>query len=528
MVNCANFAIICSYKFLNVSVPMLSVRQLFLLLSTLYVLLLFIALLISRSLWFYPAELNLQLERQQQEVRSVETILRLTNDSLLDYTQKNAEWIEHMNIPLQQISRNKLLNSSYVNADIVILLDNQKHPLLTIEYDGAQTKYHAVLEHYLPNLNTQAEQDYIFIHDKLFAVAIAPVQSSKQPTNKGWMILLKTIDESFFRSLEEISQLRIKPLLPSEAQLPHLSIATPLSQPVSQFQRCLMNQQEIAVLCFELSPIQGAKPEFLDKQAFSMFAFIVFAPLLLFAIFLSVLLKPLDRGINLIKESGEKDELRDIDFTYWLPIKELKDFKNTYNAMIRMVQRQQKQLEQLSNTDKLTNIPNRRAFDQHLADTWSRLSRQRRSASIALVMVDIDYFKPYNDYYGHQQGDNALQLVAQALAGLARRTDEIVARFGGEEFALIVFIENDYELEQFRARLNSAIAKLKIEHEKSTVNDYLTVSSGIAWLQNPGVWLENHLPENWIEEADKALYLAKNNGRNTQEVSIINELLSFN
>ena len=515
---------------------MFSIRQLFLFLSATYVLLLLISLLIARSLWFYPNELALQLERQQQELNSVNSVLTLLTQNLNTRATDYGLWLNALESDFAYLSADKVFQLLPQDVDAAIIFDTEKMPLMGIKQAGSFQK--AQIEHselkaqhqrlkaqYQSTFKDHASTDYVLLSDNLYLASIVPIHSQDSARIKGWVVLLKHLNDKLWPALESVSQLHITPVSLAQSSAPYINLSAPLSRPLAHYQRCLYNEAGAPLLCLHIRHTEGTSPAFLDQQGVAIFAFIILVPLVLFLIFLNILLKPLYRGIGLLQESGKNNILKPIDFQYWLPITEFKQFKETYNNIVHMALKQQQQLQLLSNTDKLTDIPNRRAFDQHFTHTWNRL--KRRDLSMALVMIDIDFFKPYNDFYGHQQGDKALQLVAQALSSLARRTDEICARFGGEEFVLIVFIENEEELEQFKQRLNFVIEKLKIEHSQSNIGAHLTVSAGIAWLQNSGSWVENYLADDWLKAADKALYQAKSSGRNTQSTLMFNERNPF-
>ncbi len=166
------------------------------------------------------------------------------------------------------------------------------------------------------------------------------------------------------------------------------------------------------------------------------------------------------------------------------------------------------EMKQLSITDELTQIANRRRFNQVLAQEWHRM--QRESHLLAVILIDIDCFKLYNDHYGHQAGDRCLQKVAQVLAEGVRRSGDFVARYGGEEFVIIVPNCAREQVEILTTRLQDQLAKLCLEHAKSVVSDYVTMSLGVAIGQPSG----EHLPEQIFADADQALYQAKSQGRN--------------
>ena len=165
-------------------------------------------------------------------------------------------------------------------------------------------------------------------------------------------------------------------------------------------------------------------------------------------------------------------------------------------------------LELLSNIDGLTQIANRRRFNDYLLLQWQQ--HQREQKLLALILVDIDYFKFYNDAYGHQGGDDCLIQVAQAIAKVPQRVVDLVARYGGEEFAVIL-PNTDIEGALIIAEsIKQAIADLASPHQGSQVSDRVTLSLGVASLIPT---IEQSL-EILIAHADEALYDAKKQGRN--------------
>jgi len=172
------------------------------------------------------------------------------------------------------------------------------------------------------------------------------------------------------------------------------------------------------------------------------------------------------------------------------------------------LQEANRKLEILALLDGLTQISNRRSFDQFLEQEWLRL--RRSGQSIALILLDVDYFKNYNDTYGHQLGDECLIKISQTLQNTVCRPADMVARYGGEEFAIILSDTDESGAIVVAQNVHEAIAQLKIPHTTSKVNDYVTVSIGIASLI-PHI---SFTPEYLIQLADQALYQAKQGGRN--------------
>lgn len=159
-------------------------------------------------------------------------------------------------------------------------------------------------------------------------------------------------------------------------------------------------------------------------------------------------------------------------------------------------------------TDSLTGIYNRRFFDEHCKMALGQAKRNRLPLSV--FMVDIDFFKQYNDHYGHIEGDRALTLVATTLKSQASRATDVVARYGGEEFVLILPNLAQEKAEQFAEKLRRAVWNLAIPHSKSSIYNQLTISVGFC----AGVPDGDCGIANFLDNADTALYRAKKNGRN--------------
>lgn len=173
------------------------------------------------------------------------------------------------------------------------------------------------------------------------------------------------------------------------------------------------------------------------------------------------------------------------------------------------------ELQKLVNLDGLTQIANRRCFDERIMYEWQRLHREQRPLS--LLMFDVDYFKRYNDCYGHQLGDDCLIKIAQAVEILLCRATDLVARYGGEEFIVILPNTNIEGAIAVAERIHAAIADLKIPHQCSDVKDFVSVSMGIV-SDIPNL---ERSPCVLINQADQALYHAKQKGRNQSVVFTI-------
>lgn len=169
------------------------------------------------------------------------------------------------------------------------------------------------------------------------------------------------------------------------------------------------------------------------------------------------------------------------------------------------LKRQSDTLRELTLTDALTGVANRRSFNDAIDNEWRRCARGRSTLSV--IMIDIDHFKLYNDTYGHQAGDACLKQVAHAMLHCAGRTPDLVARYGGEEFVVLLPQVGAAGAETVAQRILESVAELDIPH---TIGRRVSVSLGVATVL-PG---EAGAPEQLLRAADRALYQAKEDGRN--------------
>jgi diguanylate cyclase (GGDEF)-like protein len=266
-----------------------------------------------------------------------------------------------------------------------------------------------------------------------------------------------------------------------------LSIALPL----------LSRSSKAAILIIMLIAVIVALPRLVVfLPIFFAFAIGVYAPLLLAAPFLDF--ETLHMVLVILVVVGA---------TLWASASEVR--KILIDVLLKQISS-----EQASWEDRLTGIGNRRSFDTNMATTWAQASRAK--VPLSLMMVDVDFFKKFNDSYGHQAGDDCLRQVASALDSCARRTGDSVTRYGGEEFAVVLFHTPLNEARNISDSMLTAVQKLNIRHAQST-HEIVTISMGIATIVPT---IENNIQQ-LIEEADKALYRAKENGRNRAEWQIL-------
>lgn len=189
--------------------------------------------------------------------------------------------------------------------------------------------------------------------------------------------------------------------------------------------------------------------------------------------------------------------------------------QRTYAELIhtqRALEKANRMLQAQVVQDGLTGIANRRAFDERISNEIQRALRHK--TPLALLLIDIDQFKSYNDYYGHLQGDQALKSVADAMFEQLQRNTDFIARYGGEEFVAVISATDEQKTKESIQQLLDAVQELNIEHEQSEVAPYLTISIG-GFIHTPAADknTEDSI-ERMISKADSALYRAKSDGRN--------------
>lgn len=175
--------------------------------------------------------------------------------------------------------------------------------------------------------------------------------------------------------------------------------------------------------------------------------------------------------------------------------------------LYEQLQQANQELQRLATSDGLTRLANRRRFDQYLNEQWLSLAREQQPLS--LILCDIDFFKAYNDTYGHVSGDQCLQQVAMAIATGAKRPADLVARYGGEEFAVILPNTGGAGAIQVAQEIRANIKQLQIPHRHSPISSFVTLSLGIACL----IPRRNGRVDRLLQQADRALYQAKAQGR---------------
>lgn len=365
---------------------------------------------------------------------------------------------------------------------------------------------------------------FIRIDNKLGYFASSAVQNSEETLKpNGVLVFIKYFNKDFFDqiSLITIAKFKLQHLSNIENMVfneePYLSESNiKLSKIKNIYHIWTTNHVGEPIGIMEITYPKSSIPKPLDLTTLFSILALLALPIFITGVVWLVFLTPITNMFKQLKEMSKEGTVKKINNRSYITEFEL--FTSTFNELADKITDYQDQLENESQIDGLTNIYNRRYFDTALDKAWRNCVRN--NTPIAIIMMDIDFFKKYNDEYGHQQGDVALISVADTLNKLSRRAGDVVARYGGEEFIMIIHPDNLEQLTDTLDLILKSIRKLNIEHCKSEVAVNLTISCGACHIPEPGTWMiDDRLLA--IKIADQGLYKAKNAGRDQFHISTL-------
>lgn len=211
---------------------------------------------------------------------------------------------------------------------------------------------------------------------------------------------------------------------------------------------------------------------------------------------------------NIIQTNKDKELYKNLVEEYEELLEEMKRMVRMSDMMENKLNSVRRSIDEISKIDFLTNIYNRRYFNEVLIEEWKNCKKD--NSFLAVIMIDVDKFKAYNDIYGHLNGDKCLQSVSEKIKNVMFNLNSVVARYGGEEFIVLIPNSNLDKAKNAAENIRKSIEKLNIAHEGSEEYRIVTVSIGAA-AEIPS---EKLLPEKLVNIADEALYRAKKSGRN--------------
>jgi diguanylate cyclase (GGDEF)-like protein len=342
--------------------------------------------------------------------------------------------------------------------------------------------------------------------------------------SRGTLVMAKFLSADFVENLNSQLELPIKLILPADEKFSPM--VANIDKNGGTYIETFTNNLSLydAYLDVNSKPafiIETEYPREISQSGYATVRFSLAMIVLSSLAFLSLqffllrksVLTPIATLTNFTKAIGKNKE-----FNQRIPIQrpdEIGALVEGMNYMIGTIEKQTNllvemntKLEVTSRTDGLTSIPNRRMFDEVFGKFWNMHIREKQY--LGLIIADIDFFKLFNDTYGHQKGDECLTLIALTIQKEITRSGDLIARYGGEEF-VVLLPNTDLEGTQLVAeKLRKAVEKLEIPHISSAVNDFVTISLGMGAI----IPASTMSPEEFFDNVDKALYQSKENGRN--------------
>lgn len=498
-----------------------SLRQLAFIGSTLTVALFLLCYLGFKAVWSHERALQASLDRQLFEVERVETVLAMEELELRASVEDYAAWSTMANYvisPTQDFVEKSIGKHAFISKiiDGIIIFDNKNNPVWTGYFNGtevvnqsfialenAQTVSRLLAKASRSTISTISSYvDYASYQNSAYMIASARICTSDAiDCGFGYLVFIRKIRPEFVAQIELATGVDI-------SVAPSNDIEKPNTRKVDN-QHYLYKQDTLdnRVIQFKIDHNERL-PAFISWQEMAALAFFAFVMFIVNLYVVNFFIAPLREAEGYLKRFGRNgDKLPNADS---FVSKEMRSFAHKINAIIVELEEKRAILKQQSNIDVVTGIANRR-FLYHQA---KHFVDDLEYGYVAIILIDIDHFKPFNDNYGHMQGDGALKEVAQALQQTVTEYEHIVGRYGGEEFCAILAADKPVQLQPYLSLLVENVRQLNIEHLYSSCDNKVTVSAGAS-----SAHIESYSElSRLFQQADEALYQAKHNGRNRAEI----------
>ncbi len=481
------------------------------------------SLLLYRLYIVFPAIEAATIDARMQNIRVMSASYMNERDSLMDLNRDWARWTdtyEFVDKKTPSFIRENIEGNTFEEFDIdafaiidlkgkTLFAINKKNNIFTNINQVQQISEDLDIKHIIDN---DAQYGIIRVQEKYGIYVSHHIQDSQQiHAPNGVLIYMRVFKPEFFNRIKLISNVSVNiesPNNTSETPYQHFDDFN-ISDIRDSYYFNFTNTRGVVIGQSKMQFPADSSPKAFDSHTLVSILVLLTLPLFLSGLTNLLILKPgieISNKIHLMKSSGNIFHLTQQSY-----IKEVDAFLKTFNTLVDKINIYQQKLVNDSNTDGLTGIYNRKYFDSEYDKSW-RVST-RSGGPLSIIMMDIDFFKKYNDHYGHLQGDIALKEVAASLSHVSRRAEDTLARYGGEEFVMISHAKNKQQLEEILDIILKSITNLNIEHAESSVSNILTISCGACFIEDNGAAMKD-LKLQALNAADEALYLAKKNGRN--------------
>ncbi len=481
------------------------------------------SLLLYRLLVVYPTIEQAALELRQNNISALAAVYENDKVNFSLFNQDWAKWdntYQFANGHRPSFPYDNILSPSFLETetDAVVIINRQGELLYASQKKGKVFQETNDITNITQDLDTnhvlnRDGQSGLIRHNGHLAYYVSHLiqDSAKQQEPNGVLVFIRDFNQRFLKRLNVPNGVifTITPLNPGESSPIPVVKTFKITRLKDTYVFGIGNSMGNIIATAQFNYPKNSTPTALDSTTIFSITSLLTLPLFITVIIYFMLLRPIIEisiHINRMKKTGEVYRLKQKNH-----ITEIDGFLKRFNILVDKIHNYQKKLLDDSNTDGLTQIYNRKYFDEAYDLAWR--ASARNNTPLNIIMIDIDYFKKYNDHYGHQEGDNALKKVAQALNELTRRADDTLARYGGEEFVIVSHSANEEQLNSKAQSILQSVRDLKIPHAQSGISTILTISCGACLITNSGPWMKN-LKDISLKTADEALYQAKNNGRN--------------
>lgn len=440
-------------------------------------------------------------------------------DENYNFTQTLDPKFVKNNSPQESVKHMRLSSMIWLNNQFKVIWQ-QKNELLSQnivksqqinDYINQYIRPHIVAQDRSKALEKQSVHNFVVINNQFYITAIRPIiQGNNSGPIVGHLIFVREINDELIQELSDALLLDIHlsqtpPAIPMNKY--HFNFKSSAVLVINKVVQGLNKQDTIQIsVSLERNIMREASESVKESIAIMLFSSLILIVVISLILHFDIV-TPIARWTATINEI-----ISSKDFSKSVPVKrkdEIGLMQQQFNVLLNQIEQSNKKLAMLATTDSLTGLANRHALERFLNHEWQRGIREQ--TPISLIICDIDFFKQYNDNYGHQKGDECLKIFSDALQSPKQRKTDLVARYGGEEF-VIVLPNTALDGAIKRAeKLQQAIAKKSIPHHYSKISNVVTASIGIATIiPSPST---SH--EALIKNADEKLYLAKSSGRNS-------------
>ncbi len=524
------------------------------------VVILLVAFLLIQKLIIFPTFQSLEHQFAKGDIDRVEEVIfktiNLVDRQLYDWSSwdDTYNFIDNVNNKYIEANLNAMTFSN-LQINVVYFLDIEFKPIWTrtFKFDLEDIKQVenttneentvqsiSLLQNELEKLKSfssdepQVIKGMFFQHGMPVAFSIRPVFDSEElGTKKGYMIFGRTLDqftiEKFSSQLHKKFNIQVmtkNSLSMSDFSNNEYRLESVNADVLKIYKSYLFDDNTVFSISTMYPKVitqsgrRSLEYALLSSLAIGVFMILIIAVLLKQRVFLplSNLAKQMQdisksKNYKLRATVSSEDEIGILSKEFNNMLTMIEKNNNELNDANDQITKTNATLEKLTLTDTLTQVANRLGLERKLKVDWEALYREQRPLSI--IMIDIDNFKLFNDHYGHPRGDMCLQQVAKIFSNNTQRPRDMVARYGGDEFILVLPEINTKAALHIAQRIQNDIAKCEIEHKYNDVSAFVTISIGIAGVTPSATMSVDSI----IHNADKALYTAKRNGRNRIEVS---------